>query len=116
MFFALLLAGEHVPGYHEYPQVNRDGGEGYEVYQLELQDADLLCEHFVDEIYTVVGGVLDCGEVDFYSAQQCARLIPWLQQELGNANLQSRLKELYSVLESMASRAVELNTGIVIEL
>ena len=61
------------------------------------------------------GALLDIGDVDYLDSVQCERLLPWLRQRLASS-IGIELRELYEAMRSACERAVELGTGVVIEL
>lgn len=86
-----------------------------EEHHFDEEDRDLLNEFFVDDINQYCGTLLDDGDLDFYDKDKCILLKKWLAEKTPTLS-NERLKNLYSKLLEYATKAIKLNTGVVIEL
>ena len=101
--------------YGEMPETFNASDDAYEVYKWTLDDQMLLAEDFVTPINELCGVCLDVYDVDYFDSTKCVLLKSWLENRL-NAPCATRLQELYGVLLDYASRAIDLKTGVVVEL
>ena len=65
-------------------------------------------------INDVCGSDLDNFDYDYLSAEQCKKLVPWLDKQIANPK-DKRFLPLYKELRDYAKKAIEYNTGIGIE-
>ncbi|MCF0217171.1 MAG: hypothetical protein HUK21_11975 [Fibrobacteraceae bacterium] len=80
----------------------------------EDSDIQLLDQNFLEPVNRACGTLLDPAEDDFFGKEKCVLLKKWLESQL-HESLHPRLKEIYEALLDFSKRAIELNTGIVIE-
>ena len=80
----------------------------------EESDSWLLLNHLVPGIDKKCPNLLDYGDVDYFDSSKCIILKKWLEENKVTDN--PRLSELYDILYDFVSRAIEMNTGVVIEL
>lgn len=80
-----------------------------------LEDQRAIVGDFVAPINDVCGSCLDAYDVEYFDAKQCEKLMEWLEDRL-QAPCSSRLRHLYDTLLEYAKRAVELGTGVIVEL
>ena len=115
MRFDLIKNTEGLEMYGDIPclPVELDNSRG-ERFVGEEGDSWLLLDHFVRGIDKVCPNLLDYGDVDFFDGSKCVILKKWLEENKVTDN--PRLNELYGILYDFVSRAIELNTGVVIEL
>jgi len=69
----------------------------------------------LDEINTRCGSLLDGGDADFFDVAKCNKLTPWIKERM-LMELPTRYKEILTILLDFCNRALELGTGVVIEL
>ena len=86
-----------------------------EVFQLEEPDRELLVNDFIDPINELCDSLLGDGDVDYLNKDKCVKMKGWLVNRF-TPQMNPRLKELYLKLLDFSNRAIEKNTGIVIEL
>lgn len=115
MTFELVLSTAGVGYYGYIPFPTPQSKKNFEKYYLEEGDGDLLDEDFVDSIDAVCNALVDVGDVDYLNAEQCKILREWIADRL-TRSCADRLKVLYAKLDEYAARAIELGTGVVIEL
>lgn len=84
-------------------------------FPLNEQDCELLCEDFVDSINVYCDTLLDDGDVDYFDKAKCLLLKSRIEKRLPSVS-NERLKSLYGKLLEFANRAIELGTGVVVEL
>ena len=99
-----------IPEVGDYP----DKYEEASFYEDGLDDL-YLDEHFALPVNELCGSILGYGDVDYLDANKCKKLISWLEE---NTKKESNAKvvEIYNKLKEFAKRAVDLNTGIIIEM
>ena len=115
--FSLVLQPDKLRTYGDIPDVPNKSDETAETYRfLEEGDFDLLDQYFIDEVNKLTGTLLDYGDVDYLNEQRCKQLLPWLNQQLDRQDLPPRLISIYQLLKDLAERAIDLGTGVVIEL
>lgn len=115
MTFELFHTLDGMGWYGHIPQAINAPAGSTEVYQLEDSDFGLLNRDFIDPVNDLCDTLLDDGDVDFFDAKKCALLIEWLEDRLKKP-CPNRLREVYLRLLDYAKRAVELGTGVVVEL
>lgn len=118
MFFRLIKSFDGAQDY--YGEISQYTEEGYskntEYYQIETdEERDLLLSDFMNPINNLCGTPLDYGDVDWFSAENCVKLKEWLDDRMQQP-CDERLRKLYFILHGYASRAIELNTSVVVEL
>ena len=116
MKFELIIKPEKLIMYGNMPclpEIIKDGcGKRY---VGEESDSWLLLEDFVPAIDKIFDNLLDYGDVDYFDTNKCKMLKEWLDARM-KANPTGRLKKLYEVLLEYTLSAIELGTGVVIEL
>lgn len=115
MYFALFLNLEGLNYYGHIPEIPKTT-EKVILYELKngWDDADLFADD-LDEIDDRCNALIDCGDVDYLNSAQCALLEAWIEERL-RKQITPRYQELLEVLMSFCHRAVELNTGLLIDL
>ena len=115
MAFELVKSLEGVSFYGNIPESFGAPEGSFEKYRIEESDVLLLNEDFVDSVNDACGTLLDYGDIDFFDAEKCKALKNWLVARL-NRDCEDRLAELYGKLLDYAEQAIDLDTGIVVEL
>ena len=118
MYFQLIKTLDGVVGYYgDIPEYTEEGYSEKTVYhRIETEEErDLLLEDFVDPINELCGTLLDYSDVDWFDPESCVKLKGWLEERL-QSPCEDRLRVLYTVLLDFADRAIELDTGVVVEL
>ena len=113
MFFELILNMEGCGYYGDIPQVSLPGT--YEMYLFDWEDMELLLPDFAGPINDLCGTLFDLGDVDWFGPDNCRRLKPWIEARL-TGEIPARMRELYEVLLGYVTRAIELDTGVVVDL
>ena len=102
--------------YYGYiPEVFHAKKEQFESFELDEDDIDLLDKDFVDAVNETCDALTGPGDIDYLNAKQCALMREWLEQRLKEP-IHPRLETIYRKLIKFASKAIELNTGIVFDL
>lgn len=101
--------------YGPIPQADYGPNSHSEVYEMRAEDRDPLDEDFTDAVNAACGTVLGYGDVDFLIPRQCQLLTEWIADRLQKP-ITPRLAEIYHHFDDYARRAVEYNTGMIIEL
>lgn len=116
MEFALIKDFEGLDMYGYIPETFGATFEQVEIYKGDWDDGMMLCEKLLPLMYEYMDGVLlDLSDVDYFDKEKCVKLNVILEKQIPLLP-PSRLKELYTVLNDYTKRAIDLNTGVVIEL
>lgn len=86
------------------------------VEEFHFCDGDI--EFFEDDVLTidtVCGATLDIWDVEFFDCDQCIKLQKWIDERLRQP-VAPRYRDILMLLKDYCRRAVELHTGVVIEL
>lgn len=115
MQFELFLDLSDLDYYGNIPEIP-DPLKGRVEIQRFTNDGDLtLLLNDIDELDGYCDALLDNGDVDFFDASKCAKLKEWIDERLQKPTV-PRYREILEVLRDYCRRAVELNTGVVIDL
>lgn len=101
--------------YGDVPEIPENSEGRVEIYAPDEELRQTLLEQFVLPVNNVCGTCLDNGDVDFFDKEKCVKLAKWLEEQLAG-ELDPRLREPYGKLLEFARRAVELGTGVVVEM
>lgn len=116
MKFELIINSEGLDMYGNVPCLPVTDIDGIgERFVGEESDSWALLEDFVAGIDPICHNVLDYGDVDYFDSQQCAVIKEWLTARM-KKDMTPRLRYLYEILLDYLSRAIELGTGVVVEL
>jgi len=115
MKFALILNYAGLDYYGHIPVVPYPPDSRVEVFYFEDEENDLLLNDFVFPINRACGTLLDDGDLDYFDQSKCSVLKSWLENRLSTISNET-LENLYRKLLEFATRAVELGTGVVVEL
>lgn len=116
MMFALFHNFNDVEFWHRIPQRMGRPASQVEIFRMTADsDRYLLDEDFVDPVNTLCASLIGPYDVVFLDARQCRLLAGWLEARLEQP-ITPRLAEIYRKLDDFARRAVDYNTGVVIEL
>lgn len=85
-----------------------------DTFEFGWSDMLLMRDDFTGPINSICDTLFDIGDVDFIPADKCVGLSRWL--ELRQESCRGRLHQLYGILYSYAQRAIDLDTGVVVEL
>ena len=109
MKFELFLSLKNMHWYGCIPCPKDGSGSEVEVYQLQESDSPLLEANFLEPVDALCDALL----VD---ADKCKKLSVWLEDQMTEGLATGRLRVLYEKLNEYAHRAIELGTGVVVEL
>lgn len=114
MSIQLFLSLDGLDYYGDIPEIPEDYNGIVEEYPLSSEDIKmLLCD--IDSIDTACDVLLDFGDADFFNREKCEKLNEWIDNRLKNT-IAPRYRETLEVLKDCCNQAIELNTGVVIEL
>ena len=105
-------------GYGDWPNFPDDWNDPrVECWSLDIDEAEetLLEENLVKPVDKLCDACLDFDEADFFNAAKCGQIKAWAEGEM-RSELPGVLAAVLPKLRDFAARAVELGTGIVIEL
>ena len=119
MHFELFLTFDGVEFGIMGPYVdNPETDKRVRYYQLEngWDDVDLFDDdHAIDEIANRCDSLISYGDVDYFNAEKCAILKAWIDERLQKPVV-PRYREMLEVLRDYCQQAIELNTGVYIDL
>lgn len=75
-----------------------------------------LLSDFAMEMNSACGTLLDISDIDFLNATQCKKLVSFVEAYGQTSGAQAMPKQFLSDLAMFAKKAIELDTGIVVEL
>lgn len=104
--------------YGNIPETFGAPAESYERHELAFDPdeyEDVFDYDFVEPVDELCGALIDRGDVDYLTADQCDLLVPWLEKRL-ERSCPYPLDTFYPKLLEFARRAVELGTGVVVDL
>ena len=116
MEFVLFLDLNGLDYYGYIPEIPDNPIGRVEIFPLTNQwdDVDLFMND-LHEINEQCDALLDYGDVDFFNYEKCVKLKKWIVERL-NKPIDTRYRELLEVLNGYCERAIELKTGVVIDL
>ncbi|WP_027206386.1 hypothetical protein [Butyrivibrio fibrisolvens] len=85
-----------------------------EDYAMEYQEYKWMLDNLIDRINASCDTLLDDGDVDYIGAEKCKDLVTLLEN-LPDGFVPEDYK-VVTVLKNFATRAIEYNTGIAIEM
>ena len=119
MHFELFLTFDGVEFGIMGPYVNNpETDKRVKYYQLEnsWDDVDLFDDdNAIDEIAKRCDSLISYGEADYFNAEKCFILKTWIDERLQKPTA-PRYREMLEVLKNYCQQAVELNTGVYIDL
>lgn len=116
MKFELVIKPDHLQMFGNVPCLPVKLSDEGKRFVGDASDAQLLLDDFVPALDRICPeNVLDYGDVDYFDEKQCAAIREWLEGHMPGLT-SFRLRRLYETLYSYVSEAVELHTGVVIEL
>lgn len=117
MWFVLFLDLNNLKYYGCLPEIPKDREGRVEIYRFDIarKNWDLFQNDFIDPVCHICNALIDIGDVDFFNTDKCKKLKSWLEERL-RRDISETLKPLYEKLLEFSSRAIELNTGVEIEL
>lgn len=120
MMIALVLKPEELTcTYGTIPNVPSSTNGSAEVMNFDLPanlSIDDFYEQFVDPVDAQCDALLDYGDVDYLDSGACSALSAWIPSRCSDESLSPWVRDLYNKLLDYAKKAVELGTGVVVEL
>ena len=114
MAIQLFLDLNDLKYYGDIPEKPENSFGRVEEYSLSSDDIKLLMED-IDSLDAACNALLDLGDVDYFNAEKCEKLREWISGRL-EKTASTRYREILETLKGYCDRAIELNTGVVIEL
>lgn len=88
----------------------------YYILENDFDDVDLFFDDgAIVEIAEQCDSLISYGEDDYFNAEKCKILLRWIEERLLKPAV-PRYKEMLEVLKDYCQRAIELNTGVYIDL
>jgi len=114
MSIQLFLSLDGLDYFGDIPEIPENPVGIVEEYPLSSEDIKMILND-VDSIDVACNALLDYGDADFFNCKKCEKLQDWIDDRLKSA-ISPRYREILGVLKDYCTRAVEYNTGMVIEL
>lgn len=114
MSIQLFLCLDGLDYYGDIPEMPEDPNGIVEEYPLSSDDINMLISD-IDSIDSACNALLDYGDVDFFNCEKCKKLNDWIDNKLKDS-IEQRYRKILEILKDFCNRAIELNTGVVIEL
>lgn len=112
MYIAVLKSNAPMDMYGDVPEVY--SSDNVEIFYGDWDDGISLCNYLLPLLDSKVDNLLDIGDVDYFPATKCSSLIAILIANEQKLRAQLR-PEVVDNLIGFTQKAIELNTGIVIE-
>lgn len=114
MFFELIHDMTEHSYYGDIPRVCRPAST-HEIFQFDWKDMELILPDFKGPINDLCGTLFDLGDIDWFDSVNCRKLKGWIENRL-TEQIPARMREIYIVLLGYVERAIELETGVVVDL
>ncbi len=114
MAIQLFLDLNDLRYYGDIPEKPENPFGRIEEYSLSFNDIKMIMED-IDSLDAACNALLDLGDVDYFNAEKCGKLREWIRERLEKP-VSARYREILETLMGYCERAIELNTGVVIEL
>lgn len=114
MAIQLFLNLNGLKYYGNIPEKPENSSGMIEEYALSSDDIKLFIKD-IDSLDVACNALLDLGDVDYFNAEKCRKLIEWIRERFKQP-VSARYREILETLMGYCERAIELNTGVVIEL
>lgn len=117
MWFVLFLDLNNLEYYGYMPKIPKDREGRVEIYRFDIPREywDCFEKDFINPVDGQLDALIDIGDVDFLNVDKCKKLKGWLEKRL-QRDVPETFKPIYEKLLEFSSRAIELNTGVEIEL
>lgn len=114
MTITLFLDLKNLDYYGDIPELPNNLEGRVETYHLSAEENEWLVDDSMS-INEKCNTLLDYGDIDFFDGKKCELLIEWIDKR-ETENISNNYKELLQNLKEYCQRAIDLKTGIVIEL
>lgn len=84
-------------------------------FDIGEENLNTLEENFFEPINERCSTILDMWEQEFFDRNACEKIKPWIEERLACGDVPEILIEPYKKLQEYVARAIDLNTGVVIE-
>ena len=122
MLISLIIHPENLSYYGDIPEPPMQSDGNAEVYFPKLQPFDdldtlwpVLYDDFIVPIMDPCDMVLSLSDIDYFDTEHCKLLAAWLSERMKRP-APPILQDFYEKLLEYAERAIELGTGVVVEL
>lgn len=118
MWFVLFKTLEGVPYYGDEPDVPEPLPDPrVEIYNFDIGKEYLgyFKQDFINPVDERLNALMDYTDVDYLNTEKCIKLEFWLKERL-TRDLPEALNPIYEKLLEYASHAVELKTGVIVQL
>lgn len=122
MHITLIIHPEKLEHYGDIPYHSSQSEGNNEIYYPSIQPFDdldtlwpVLYNDFVVPIMDPCDMVLSLGDPDYFDTEHCKLLAAWLRERMKRP-VPPILQDFYEKLLEYAERAIELGTGVVVEL
>ena len=85
------------------------------LFNIDESYMDVLEEEFYEPVNNLCGTILDMWEQEFLDRNACEKIKPWIEERIANGNVSEILVDPFKKLLEYVARAIDLNTGVVIE-
>lgn len=118
MWLVLFKTLEGIPYYGDEPDVPKILPDPrVEMYNFNIDEKhyESFEEDFVEPVDKLCDALLDFSEADYLGTRKCAKLREWLEERLVR-DVPEFLKPIYEKMFEFTSKAIEYDTGIIIQL
>ncbi len=118
MWLVLFKTLESIPCYGDEPDVPEVLPDPrVEIYNFNIDEKyyEFFEEDFVEPVDKLCEALMDFSEADYLGAEKCVKLREWLGERLVR-DVPKFLKPIYEKIFEFASKAIEYDTGIIIQL
>ena len=114
MHLVLFHSLNNLDYYGYIPKIPKYNLEQVEIFKLFPADYELFRDD-IDSLDTACDAILDLGDVEYFNAEKCEKLRKWVGGRLEKP-VSARYREILETLKVFCDRAIEFDTGVVIEL
>lgn len=116
MMFALVKDSKNLSMYGDIPEVTFATFDEAETYYGDWDDAISIRDNLLSAIDEhIEDNLLDLSDIEYFDKERCVILKQILENKMSEP-CSKRLHELYDILYGYVLRAIELGTGVEIEL
>ena len=99
--------------YVDIPNINFEIKDSYEEYRMSGKEIRLIL-NVVDNLDNACHALLDLGDIDYFQGEKLALLNAWIEKNYKSDN--EDLNEILRKLKEYVEKAIELDSGVIIEL
>ena len=113
MYIGLYLKKIKLPEKGHYPEEMPD--KDIKKYSLKLNEALILGNFFLNNIDEYLESVIGPYDYDYFTVDQCKKLKFWIDNNSDLIN-KNDLSDIFKIIYEYCNKAIELDTGIEMEL